>query len=100
MLTRHGRVETAAEEVIVADTVGAGDAFMAALIAGLATLQALGSTGRQRLQTLTMDELHALNVYANQAAAITCSRPGAKPPYTAELGPLPTAQPEPGVGAR
>lgn len=100
MLTRHGRLETAAEEVIVADTVGAGDAFMSALIAGLATLGALGASGRQRLQTLTMDELHALTVYANHAAAITCSRPGAKPPYTAELGALPTAQPEAGVGAR
>ena len=48
MLTRHGRVETLAEEVTVADTVGAGDAFMAALIAGLATLGALGAAGRQR----------------------------------------------------
>lgn len=99
ILTRYGRVEAAAEKVAVADTVGAGDAFMAALIAGLATLGALGATGRQRLQTLTMNELHAIAVYANRAAAITCSRPGAIPPYIAELGTLQTAPQEPPLGA-
>jgi fructokinase len=93
ILTRRGRVETAAEEVTVADTVGAGDAFMAALIAGLATLGALGTAGRDRLETLTMDELRALTLYANRAAAITCSRPGAEPPNALELGPLLTAEP-------
>ena len=78
----------AAEPIRVADTVGAGDSFMAALISGLDQLSALGSGGRQRLQTLTADDLQALAAYANRAAAITCSRPGASPPRTAELGPL------------
>ena len=41
-----GRVEMAAEPIAVADTVGAGDSFMAGLIAGLAQLGALGA-GRQ-----------------------------------------------------
>lgn len=95
ILTRRRRVETAAEEVTVADTVGAGDAFMAALIAGLATLGALGIAGRDRLETLTIDELEALTVYASRAGAITCSRPGAIPPYPVELGPLWTAEPAP-----
>lgn len=90
ILTRRGRVEMAAEPVVVADTVGAGDSFMAALIAGLAQLEALGAAGRPRLQTLNMDELHDLAAYANRAAAITCSRPGANPPHVAELGPLST----------
>lgn len=88
IVTRQGRVEMQAEPVTVADTVGAGDSFMAALIAGLAQLEALGAAGRQRLQTLSLDELHALAAYANRAAAITCSRPGANPPHAAELGPL------------
>jgi fructokinase len=89
VLSGKGRVELAAEPITVADTVGAGDSFMAGLITGLAQLEALGAEGRQQLQTLTMDQLHALASYANRAAAITCSRKGANPPRSAELGPLP-----------
>lgn len=96
ILTRQGRVEMAGEAVTVADTVGAGDSFMAALIAGLAQLKALGAGGRQRLQTLNPDELHALAAYANRAAGITCSRPGANPPHTPELGPLSASAPAQG----
>ncbi|WP_018763303.1 carbohydrate kinase family protein [Arthrobacter sp. 135MFCol5.1] len=88
LITRTERVEMTAEAVTVADTVGAGDSFMAALIAGLAQLEALGAAGRQRLQMLGAGELHALVAYANRAAAITCSRPGANPPHMDELGPL------------
>jgi fructokinase len=76
----------AAEPITVADTVGAGDSFMAGLISGLAHLEALGAEGRQQLQTLSLDHLHALASYANRAAAITCSRKGANPPRSAELG--------------
>jgi fructokinase len=93
IITRRGRVEMQAEPVTVADTVGAGDSFMAALIAGLAQLGALGAAGRQRLQTLGLDELHALAAYANRAAGITCSRPGANPPHAVELGPLSAGAP-------
>jgi fructokinase len=93
ILAHQGRVEMAAEPVTVADTVGAGDSFMAGLISGLAQLEALGSGGRQRLQTLTLDQLHALAAYANRAAAITCSRQGANPPRSAELGPLAALSP-------
>ncbi|WP_164204909.1 carbohydrate kinase family protein [[Micrococcus luteus] ATCC 49442] len=88
ILARRGRVELAAEPIKVADTVGAGDSFMAALISGLDQLSALGAGGRRRLQALTVEELQALAAYANRAAAITCSRPGANPPGTAELGHL------------
>jgi fructokinase len=93
ILSTHGRVEMAAEPIQVADTVGAGDSFMAGLLSGLAQLEALGAGGRQRLRTLTLDQLHALAAYANRAAAITCSRKGANPPAAAELGPLPLPSP-------
>jgi fructokinase len=83
-----GRVDMKAEPMSVADTVGAGDSFMAGLIAGLAQLGALGAGGRRQLRALTPDQLHALAAYANRAAAITCSRKGANPPFSAELGPL------------
>lgn len=88
ILTRQGRVEMPGESITVADTVGAGDSFMAALISGLAQMGALGSAARPRLQDLSQDELHALATYANGAAALTCSRQGANPPQSAELGPI------------
>ncbi|SDK93452.1 fructokinase [Arthrobacter sp. ov407] len=93
ILSAAGRVEMAAEPILVADTVGAGDAFMAGLLSGLAQLEALGADGRHRLKALTLDQLHALGAYANRAAAITCSRKGANPPRAAELGPLPVPSP-------
>ena len=89
LLSCQGKVEMAAEPVPVADTIGAGDSFMAALISGLDQLSALGAAGRARLHALTLEELRALAAYANRAAAITCSRPGANPPDSTELGPLP-----------
>ncbi|WP_307857084.1 PfkB family carbohydrate kinase [Pseudarthrobacter albicanus] len=91
ILSGKGRVEVAAEPITVADTVGAGDSFMAGLISGLAQLEALGDGGRERLRTLTLDQLHALAAHANRAAAITCSRQGADPARSAELGPRPVA---------
>ena len=53
----------------VVDTVGAGDAFTAALVTGL----------------LRGDDLDAINVAANRLAAYVCSRRGATPPIPAEL---------------
>ncbi|MCU1572318.1 MAG: PfkB domain protein [Micrococcaceae bacterium] len=93
IVSRDGRVEMAAEAITVADTVGAGDSFMAGLVSGLAQLGALGLRGRDRLQTLNLDELHAVAAYANRAAGITCSRQGANPPRAAELGPLTAPSP-------
>jgi fructokinase len=88
IIGRGGRVEMPGETITVADTVGAGDSFMAGLISGLAQLGALGAPARARLRSLTPRELHTLAAYANRAAAITCSRPGANPPTSAELGSL------------
>lgn len=88
LLTKSHRVEIPGETIEVADTVGAGDSFMAGIISGLAQLDALGYAGRTRLHGLTPEQLHSLVDYANRAAAITCSRPGANPPSSAELGAL------------
>ena len=77
-----------AEPIAVADTVGAGDSFMAALISGLSQLGALGTGGGRRLASLTLAEVQAVAAYANRAAAVTCSRQGANPPRKGELGPL------------
>lgn len=71
---------TSAPHVEVADTIGAGDSFMAALLAGLAAL----SWPRE----LASDRLAALGELASDAAAITCMRPGADPPRRSEVGDL------------
>ncbi|MDQ0862743.1 carbohydrate kinase family protein [Arthrobacter globiformis] len=88
LMTGQGRVEMPGEPIAVEDTVGAGDSFMAGLISGLAQMDMLGAAGRPHLRNLSLDDLHALAAYANRAAAITCSRQGANPPTSAELGPL------------
>lgn len=88
ILSRKGYAAMPGEAVPVTYPVGAGESFMAALISGLAQVQALGAKSRARLYSLDLPELHALAAYANHAAAITCSRPGPEPPDIFELGPL------------
>jgi fructokinase len=71
--------------VTVVDTVGAGDTFSAALLAGLHRRGLLGATARPALHALDEDGLDALLDEAAAAAAITCSRRGADPPTAAEI---------------
>jgi fructokinase len=61
---------------VVADTIGAGDSYMAALIYGLL---ARGADG------LAPAVLESLGRTASKAAAITVRRPGANPPTADEL---------------
>ena len=68
--------------VEVADTVGAGDAFMSAL---LAWLYDGGLLERDALTTLSEEALTGALAYANRAAAITCTRQGANPPTRAQI---------------
>ncbi|GAA3224869.1 carbohydrate kinase [Pseudonocardia petroleophila] len=71
--------------VTVIDTVGAGDTFSAALLAGLHGRGLLGAAHRAELRALDGAVLDALLEFAARAAAITCSRRGADPPRAAEL---------------
>lgn len=69
---------------VVADTIGAGDAYMAALIYGLLARSTEG---------LGPDVLESLGRTASKAAAITVRRPGATPPTAGELtAELPAAE--------
>lgn len=68
-------VEVAGVPVVVADTIGAGDSFMASLIATLVD---------RGVPTDAEALVRALRIAA-RAAAITVSRPGANPPTRAEL---------------
>ncbi|ANH36893.1 2-dehydro-3-deoxygluconokinase [Nocardioides dokdonensis FR1436] len=77
-----GAVDVSPRAVEVADTIGAGDTFAAALVDGLWHLDLLGG----RLPTLSEASVHGLLDHASRAAAVTVSRPGADPPYRSELG--------------
>jgi fructokinase len=77
---RDLRVHVTAPAVDVVDTVGAGDAFGAALLAWLHDHGAV----RPEL-SLDGDELKAALDYACLAASITCGRGGADPPWKREL---------------
>jgi len=76
------RVRVPAPTVDVVDTIGAGDAFGAALLAWLHEHGALTTD-------LSLDAAHLRSAldFACLAASLTCTRPGADPPWRSELGP-------------
>jgi fructokinase len=80
--TRVHAVDVPPVPVTVADTVGAGDTFQAALLVALAER---GLLGADALRLLSLDALQAVLGFAVQAAAITCSRRGADLPRRHEL---------------
>jgi len=75
-----GEVRVAAPAVDVVDTIGAGDAFGAALLAWLSDHNRLN-----RGLHLDRDELRAALEFACLVASITCTRAGADPPWRTEL---------------
>ena len=64
------------------DTVGAGDTFMATLLAGLVER---GNLSRKSLSSLSSEELSALLHRCARAAAMNCAREGCDPPFRHEL---------------
>jgi fructokinase len=84
-ITAAGETEFAAPRVEVADTVGAGDSFMAALLSGVVDRGLAGAQNRADLRALPAGDLTALLAHAARAAAVTVSRAGANPPTRAEL---------------
>ncbi|MEU0598682.1 carbohydrate kinase [Streptomyces sp. NPDC006393] len=71
------------EKVDVVDTIGAGDTVNAALLHGLAARDALSPEGLAGLGAAGWTRLLR---FAARAAAVTCSRAGAEPPYASEVG--------------
>ena len=68
--------------VNVVDTVGAGDAFMSALLARLDDKNLLN---KDAFATLSQDTITDALAYANLAAAIACTRAGADPPNRVDV---------------
>ncbi len=75
-------VPVPAERVEVVDTIGAGDTANAAMLAWLTNHDALS---RANLAALSDDQVTDMLRFAARAAAITCSRAGANPPWASEL---------------
>lgn len=84
-VTAETTVEHPPRPVTVADTVGAGDAFMSGTLHALAEAALLGADKRDQLAALDADALGSVLLQASTAAAITVSRPGANPPDRDEL---------------
>jgi fructokinase len=77
-----GQIEVQAPSVKVADTIGAGDSFQAAL---LFALHKQGRLGRKALRGISADELRRALSFAANCAGLTCTRPGADPPWSHEI---------------
>jgi fructokinase len=77
---RESRIRVAAPHVEVVDTIGAGDAFGAGLLAWLHDHHAIKPD-----LCLEPDELKAALDYACLAGALTCARAGAEPPWKREI---------------
>lgn len=79
---QHGSLSMPACSVQIADTVGAGDTFQAALITWLTEHQLDSVEG---LHTLTREQVSEMLAFAMRAAALTCGRTGPDLPYRQQL---------------
>lgn len=79
---QHGSWSAPAVPVVMADTVGAGDTFQAALITWLTEQQQDSVDG---LKQLTREQIDAMLRFAIRAAALTCSKTGPDLPYRDQL---------------
>ncbi len=85
-VTREHVVSRAAPPVTLVDTVGAGDAFTAGLLTGIAALPAPRGTALvDAVAGLSESATAALVDRAVAVATITCTRAGADPPTVDEL---------------
>lgn len=80
--TRTARVHAPSAPTTVVDTVGAGDAWMGALIHGLSS----APEPKCRPERLDTSDLRALAEFANRVAAATVATQGANPPWEGEVG--------------
>ena len=83
--TSAGRVTVPRVATDVVDTIGAGDTFAAAAIDGLWRADVLGAKRRDGLRNLKPNAWTAVLTHAARAAAVTVSRPGADPPWAADI---------------
>lgn len=78
------KLHAPAPKINLVDTVGAGDTFMANLLAELDLVDALGNDPIARLAKLSDSDLQRAAEIAAVAAGIVCERKGCEPPTLAE----------------
>jgi fructokinase len=74
-------ISVAAKEVDVEDSIGAGDAFCAALLVALRERELLGPGSRRTLRTLDQETLTEIMRFSCDVATLSCQNIGANPPY-------------------
>ena len=85
--TRLGRPDIGLVSMAeVADTIAAGDTFSAALLDALWERGLLGEGAAERIAALPRRTLTKVLDHAVRAGALATTRPGADPPYRAEVG--------------
>jgi len=84
VFTRDDRIDVPGRKVEVVDTVGAGDTFVATVLASL--WERGVASDRAAIGDWTSADWRSIAERAVAAAAINCSRAGADPPYPDELG--------------
>ncbi len=82
---KAGLVRRPGRRVRVVDTIGAGDAFTSALLAGLYRRSVLGADRRKELRAIDAYMLAEVLDEGVVASALTCTRRGAELPTLAEL---------------
>ena len=83
--TTDGVVVTPTRRVEVVDTIGAGDSFMAGLIASLVDQGVVARFASEPAAALASIDVAQLVDFATACAAITVTRAGANPPRRDEL---------------
>lgn len=84
--SRNGQVlQQQASPQSVVDTVGAGDAFMTGMIDGLIELGYVGSTGKEKIRSISTRDVEAIMSRGAQVASFTIGRRGADLPWAKEL---------------
>jgi fructokinase len=71
-----------APKITLVDTVGAGDSFMGALLAGL---DMCGVRAPRQLDAIDTATLENVVAFATRVSAITCGRAGADPPWRGDV---------------
>ena len=82
LINKTNKISSSLFDLLVADTIGAGDTFHGAMLSYLYKQNWLD---KNTLTNLSKEQLSTIGNYANKAAGINCSRSGANPPTELDM---------------